>query len=107
MYLKALNLKVLISLLVLTSCTSEPYKPSTILIEPPQTEPIITRPVEFKVINTSTAKSLNLDEVSWYGLNAKNYENLAYNMQEILRYLKQQNAVIAYYKKSSSTSNID
>lgn len=107
MYLKALNLKVLISLLVLSGCGSTVPRDSSILIKPTQPEPIITKEVEFKVINSTTVDSLNIDTVSWYGLNANNYENLAYNMQEILRYLKQQKAVITYYENLNNTNNTE
>jgi hypothetical protein len=99
---------VLILLAFLTACTKpESLDTSSIILPPPSPEPIVTRSVEFKVINAQTLESIDTQSTSWYALNSKNYENLAYNMQEILRYLKQQQAVIEYYETTTNTSNTD
>ena len=35
-----------------------------------------------------------------YGLDLKSFENLAINMEQIKRYIEQQNEVILYYEKA-------
>lgn len=99
---------VLMLLVFLVACTKpESLERPSVLLPPSSPEPIVTRSVEFKVINAQTLESIDTQSVSWYALNSKNYENLAYNMQEILRYLKQQQAVIEYYETTTNTSNTD
>lgn len=100
----------IIALILLTACSNTDSLKSMntdIVIAPTEPQPITTKPVEFKVINRSTLGSIDLDSKSWYAVDSHSYENLAYNMQDILRYLKQQNAVIEYYKKvySDNSSN--
>lgn len=35
----------------------------------------------------------------WVGLTPKHYENLAINLQRMLGYMRQKNAIVQYYKK--------
>lgn len=92
----------LVCLLILVGCSNaRETAPMNISIPPTDPSPISTKPVEFTVINSDTVGSIDLDSTSWYALNAQGYENLAYNMQDILRYVKQQNAVIDYYENQS------
>lgn len=104
MFLNSLKMKVvnLLGILALVGCTEfKETNPSDFSIPPTDPTPISTKPVEFTVINNSTISNIDLANTSWYALNAQGYENLAYNMQEILRYLKQQNAVVEYYENQS------
>lgn len=106
MFLNSLKMKVasLLCVLALVGCTNiKEDNPVSVVIPPTDPTPISTKPVEFTVINNSTISNIDLDSTSWYALNAQGYENLAYNMQEILRYLKQQKAVVEYYESIASS----
>lgn len=46
-------------------------------------------------------------EFSWFILDGKNYENLALNMEEILRYIKEQRSVIIFYLQSTKAIDED
>ena len=41
------------------------------------------------------------------GISVKGYENMAYNLQEIKRYLKQQKEIILYYREATGANNND
>ena len=45
-------------------------------------------------------KALQGGQLVVYGLDLKSFENLAINMEQIKRYIEQQNEVILYYEKS-------
>ena len=45
-------------------------------------------------------KALQGGQFVVYGLDLKSFENLAINMEQIKRYIEQQNEVILYYEKS-------
>ena len=107
MYLKNLKILAASSIVLISACDNNAETQSSVLLEPPDVEPINTKPVNFKVINNKTISQLDIQNKSWYSLDAQNYENLAYNMQEILRYLKQQQATITYYRRISSGPNKD
>ena len=103
-------MKVVSILLILfmAGCTKpETNFVSSAVIEPPAPQEIITKPVKFKVINNQTIASIDISSTSWYALDSDNYENLAYNMQEILRFQRQQRAIIDYYKAVTNTGNTD
>lgn len=87
------------------------------LVAPTQPRPISTKEVELNVISKKVfmealikdynmeldtaaeiAKLVFEEDVSLFTLNAKNYGNLGENMQEITRFIRQQRAVIQYYK---------
>jgi hypothetical protein len=63
--------------------------------------PIITRPVEFIVVTENNREKLDIEPV-WYAMTTKSYENLAYNMQELIRYISQQQTQINYYSNTGS-----
>lgn len=69
----------------------------TIPIYNPVISPIHTRPVEFTVITDATKHKLADTEV-WYGITVDSYENLSYNTQELLRYIRDQKAALNYYR---------
>ena len=77
-------------------------------------DPIImlSNPVIMKNADVIVITENNLDEVIQkvkalqggqfvvYGLDLKSFENLAINMEQIKRYIEQQNEVILYYEKA-------
>lgn len=111
-YLNNLKLKVasIILLGALAGCGSTSEVTTSVqnpVLKPIDPAPINTKQVSFKVINSSTIDSIDINTNSWYAVNAKGYENLAYNMQEILRYVKEQRAVIEYYETTAIDNNIN
>lgn len=76
-------------------------------------KPIKTFPVKWHVV---TAENLDkfLAKVKWsngnvvfIAISTKDYQNLSLNMQEILRYLKSQKAVIMYYEGFLYEENVE
>ena len=73
---------------------------------------MLSNPVIMKNADVIVITENNLDEVIQkvkalqggqfvvYGLDLKSFENLAINMEQIKRYIEQQNEVILYYEKS-------
>lgn len=106
MYLVKLKI-LLVSSLLISACTST-TAPSVIVpeeritISPDKPRPINTRPVEFIVVTESNREKLDIQPV-WYAMTTQSYENLAYNMQELIRYISQQQTQINYY--SNNTAN--
>ena len=49
------------------------------------------------------AKEVFEDDISLFTVNAKNYGNLGENMQEILRFIREQREVVQYYRESVPT----
>lgn len=87
------------------------------LIHPNQPDPINMKDVEFMVsskkvfietlmekfgIDLGTAERMASeifgDDTALFSVNTQNYENLGENMQEIIRFLKQQREVVQYYR---------
>lgn len=90
---------------------------------PPREVEIITKPVVRKITQPVLPAAINLEEPVWYVVSEANfdefmarveketdtlvffamtpadYELMAFNMQEIRRYIRQQNEVIVYYRK--------
>lgn len=105
MYLHKLKLLLLISIL-LTACTPTTQGTTVsnqpIFITPERARPVNTRPVEFIVVTADNRNKLDAQPV-WYAITTSSYENLAYNIQELIRYISQQQSEITYYR--SITSN--
>ena len=49
-------------------------------------------------VSAAIAKEVFEDDISLFTVNAKNYGNLGENMQEILRFIKEQREVVDYYR---------
>lgn len=86
-----MRLLLVLSVLFLTACTTT-HRVEAIVEEPinipvPEVTPMTLLPVEWKVVDGQ------------FVLTAQNYEHLALNFAEILRYLKQQKAVIQHYQQ--------
>lgn len=109
MYSIKLNLLLLTSL-ILSACStgSDNIPPAIteerIVITPESPRPINTKPVEFVVITNNNREKLDLEPV-WYAITTTSYENLAYNMQELIRYISQQQNQINYYRSNAETDN--
>ena len=101
---------LLFTLLFLVACGG--VKPITIIADP--VDPIVIHPnlpaqlsmrkVEWTVFNREKLEKLLADfpnqEIVFFAISAKGYENLSLNMGEIIRYLKEQKNVIIYYRES-------
>jgi hypothetical protein len=90
----------------ITACSTTSIPPPAIIqdsivitVEKPR--PINTKPVEFIVVTENTRTKLDSEAV-WYAMTTQSYENLAYNMQELIRYISQQQTQINYYTNTTS-----
>lgn len=93
---------LLVSSLSLAACSeSTNIKPiinsQNIVIAAEDPRPINTKPLEFVVVTTENREKLYGEPV-WYAMTTKSYENLSYNIQEMIRYISQQQAQLTYYK---------
>ena len=102
--------------LLLSSCSS--FKPEkeivTVekIVKPTIALALKPSPIVMKNADVIVITENNLDEVIQkvkalqggqfvvYGLDLKSFENLAINMEQIKRYIEQQNEVILYYEKA-------
>jgi outer membrane biogenesis lipoprotein LolB len=105
MYLIKLKLLLVSSLLLAACSTTVETQPvintQPIVITPENPRPINTRPVEFIVVTESNRTKLDNEPV-WYAMTTGSYENLAYNMQQLIRYISQQQSQINYYRNITS-----
>ena len=100
----------------MTGCSLLPQKA-------PQEVKIVTKPVERKIVQPILPRAIDLKDPYWYVVSEKNleeflariekeegrvvflamsvpdYELMAYNMQEIKRYINEMKEVIIYYRK--------
>tara|TARA_R110000744_G_scaffold149450_4_gene262602 strand:+ start:677 stop:1039 length:363 start_codon:yes stop_codon:yes gene_type:complete len=103
------------SVLLLSSCA--------LLKKPPREVTIKTVPIKIKITQPVLPRKIDLKEPQWYVVSEKNldeflvsiekesgtmvffamspgdYELMAYNLQEIKRYVKELKQVVVYYKK--------
>lgn len=102
-----------LAILILTSCS----------MFGPREVKIITKPIEIEIIQPTLPRSLDLKEPHWYvvseanidtflediakesggimvfvAMSIQDYELMAYNMQEIKRYVQELGQVIVYYR---------
>lgn len=109
---------VLIALMMVCSCSLIPSR---------QQVDIITKPIERTIVQPVMPRSIDLKEPYWYVVSGKNldeflarvekeegqvvffamsvpdYELMAYNMQELKRYINELQEVIVYYRKVTIT----
>ena len=69
----------------------------------PNPKPIDTAPIEFKVL---TRERLPEGEFVFYGLSVKDYETLARNMAEILRWVKEAEWRLRYYRGEGEVDGV-
>lgn len=89
-----------------TNIVAEPVKP--VLIHPAPPPGMTMRKLEWRVFNRQQLEeilSTTDGEVIIVGLTPKGYENLTVNMQEIIRYIREQKEVIIYYRKTYPTED--
>ena len=122
---------ILSTVLILSGCSlfkqqtqyiDRPVPSEYTLLPAPQPDAIQTKEVTFNVLSrqkfmeslmekyklpletaAAIAKEIFEDDISLFTVNAKNYGNLGENMQEILRFIKEQREVVQYYRKSVPT----
>lgn len=84
-----------------------------VIIHPTQPDETVMREVKWRVLSRKDLeKMMETDEgrkdlidaifkqdLALYVLNTEGYENLSLNMQEIIRYMKQQKEIIIYYRE--------
>ena len=113
-------------ILTLTGCSSIPGFKNEPLVAP---EPIIKTVTEYKTLEIyqpPLPEEINLEDVEFFviteknveeqiaklekmqggvfvlfGLTPQDYENMAYNLQEIRRYVRQQKEIILYYRQAT------
>lgn len=103
---------LIIALVLLSGCslfkkditvTAEIEKP--IFIHPAPPNRMFMREVEFTVVNKARLEEIlnslgDNDEFAMFVLTAKGYENISQNTAEALRYIKDQQTIILYYREA-------
>ena len=99
---------------------------------PPREVKIITKPVEIQIFQPELPDAIELERPKWYVVTRKNleeflteleriqgaspvffaftpqdYEKMAYNLQELRRYVLQQKEVIVYYQRVTEPQSWD
>lgn len=124
MYSTVLKATVLSSILLTTSACS--VLPKWTKEKPEPVVKVVTKTVEREITHPVMPRALDLKEPYWYVVSEKNideftarmlkeegqvvffamtpadYELMAYNMQEIKRYVQEMKEVVIYYKKVTS-----
>lgn len=120
---------VLLTSLMISGCSSLPF-----FKKPPPHEPIVkvvTKTVEREINQPIMPRGLDLKEPFWYVVSEKNldefmermnkeegqlvffamtpadYELMAYNMQEIKRYVREMKEVVIYYRKVTMPKKVE
>lgn len=81
------------------------------IIQPPNPEPVTMLPTKVRVVTASNIEAFvaeakqeqATDNPVFVVITTKDYESLSLNIAELRRYIKQQQQIIAYYKKATST----
>jgi len=116
MYLTRLKMTaVLMSVLLLSSCALMTKPPveveiKTVPIKIKITQPVLPRPIDMKDPQWYVVSEKNLDEflerikkesggqLVFFAMSPGDYELMAFNLQEIKRYVKELKEVVVYYK---------
>ena len=97
---------------------------------PPPPVKVITEEVKVDIYQPPLPNEIKMEDVSWFvitkenweesvqkvekllggdfvvmALTPKGYENMAYNLQEIRRFIRQQKEIILYYRKATNASD--
>ena len=106
-----------LGIVMLVGCSSTPIKEVVIKTKPIEIEiaqPERPREVklerpEWFVVNTSNlqeflekVREIQSDEPVFFAFTPQDYEKMSYNLQEIRRYVLQQNEIIVYYEKMTA-----
>jgi hypothetical protein len=117
-----INLIAVCGLFLLVGCASTPQP----VYQPLPPVKIITETVELQIYQPPLPPEIKLDDVKWFvitesnmeekiaeikkftgsefvvfGVTTQGYENMAYNLQEIRRYMRQQKEIIMYYREAT------
>lgn len=117
---------VLSIILLSSGCSSIP----SIDFAPPPPVKVITEEVPIEIYQPPLPQEIDLHDVSWFVITKKNwdesivkvenllggefvvfamippdYENMAYNLQELRRYIRQQKEIILYYRKATEVAD--
>lgn len=109
-----------LSLMMLGCASQKPAEPTvkvvtemveTAIYQPPDPEPLRLENVQFRVITRKNLES-SISEIEHrtgqsfviYAITPRDYENIAYNMQEMRRLIKQLQEINNYYKTTTKTS---
>ena len=81
---------------------------------------VITKPIERKIVQPILPREIDLKEPYWYVVSEKNideflflamsvpdYELMAYNMQELKRYINELKEVVVYYRKVTTSVTVE
>ena len=116
-----------LSIIILSSgCSSLPK----IDFNPPPPVKVITEEVPIEIYQPPLPQQITLQDVSWFvitkdnweesiekvekilggefvvfGMTPPDYENMAYNLQELRRYIRQQKEIILYYRKATEVAD--
>tara|TARA_B100001059_G_C17260022_1_gene298485 strand:+ start:10 stop:432 length:423 start_codon:yes stop_codon:yes gene_type:complete len=102
----------------------------TVDFSPPPPVKVITEEVKVDIYQPPLPNEIGLENVEWFvitknnwdesvakvenllggdfvvmALTPKGYENMAYNLQEIRRYIRQQKEIILYYRKATEAAD--
>ena len=118
-YSEFFPLYALLVALMLASCSStQPIqvdtKPVTLtVIQPPPPAPLSLSDVKISVLTAknidefiaAASKEQGTDNPVFVVVSVQGYENLSLNIAELKRYIEQQQAIIAYYRKATTNTN--
>lgn len=113
MYLTALKMIALSSILIISGCVStkpSPVEIRTVEIKVPITHPSLPRAIDLKepywyVVSDKNiedfienTKNQNNGGIIFVAMSVSDYELMAFNMQELKRYISQLKEVVVYYR---------
>jgi hypothetical protein len=126
MYLTHLRMIALLSIVSISSgCSLLQTKPEpipveikTVQVRIPITQPSLPRPIDMKEPYWYVVSSKNIDEflvniakesgnMVFFAMSPADYELMAYNLQEIKRYVKELKEVVIYYKRVTTYDDVD
>jgi hypothetical protein len=99
---------LLVAALLISGCTPAriPTRADVVeikYIHPAPPAPLALRDIQWRVLNAEELeKYLEANregELALFALETRGYESLALNMQEIIRYIREQQAIINYYRR--------
>jgi hypothetical protein len=117
------KLLLLVLILTLPACGFLQRQP---VVRTPEPVKVITETVQLEIYQPPLPPEIRLDDVQWFvltednledkvadvkrftgadfvvfGMTPQSYENMAYNLQEIRRYIRQQTEIIKYYREAT------
>lgn len=95
-----------------------PVEIKTVQVRIPITQPSLPRPIDMKEPYWYVVSSKNIDEflvniakesgnMVFFAMSPADYELMAYNLQEIKRYVKELKEVVIYYKRVTTYDDVD